>query len=520
MAAKGIVATGHEETAKAMVAILEAGGNAFDAVIAGFFTACIAEPVLASLGGGGFLLAQPKNNKAALYDFFAHTPASKRPVSELDFYPIHANFGPTTQVFHIGMGAIAVPGTVKGMFRIHRELGTLPLTAIIEPAITLGREGVRINKLQSFIFDIIGPIFLNSESARLIYADPDQQNVLLQQGQLLTNPDLADTIESLALEGDGLFYRGAIANRIISHCNDGGGHLTYKDLKSYRVYKRRPLSFHYRGAELLTNPPPSFGGTLIAFALKLLEHTDIGSMGFGTGTYLELLANTMAMANLARREDVFSEGPDAQTAHKLLGKSWLRRYRKLIESRTISTHGTTQISVIDTMGNLASMTVSNGEGCGHIVSGTGTMLNNMLGEEDINPGDFHQWRPAQRLASMMSPTMIRTTDGRTIVTGSGGSNRIRTAILQVILNLVDFTMSAGEAVTAPRIHYEDDQLDMEPGFEASAIETLSQHFPNYKTWDAINLFFGGAHTVMHDGNNNQLSGAGDPRRGGVCMHAH
>jgi gamma-glutamyltranspeptidase/glutathione hydrolase len=183
-----------------------------------------------------------------------------------------------------------------------------------------------------------------------------------------------------------------------------------------------------------------------------------------------------------------------------------------VHGHPLATRGTTQISVIDRWGNAASLTLSNGEGCGHVLPGTGIMLNNMLGEEDLNPEGFNHWVEDVRVSSMMAPTLAEHAR-RLIALGSGGSNRLRTAILQTLSNLVDFDMSAAEAVSAPRIHLERGRISIEPGFAAGAVRALIDHWPDHHLWHEPNLFFGGAHTVVYDGS--RFTGAGDPRRGGI-----
>ena len=176
--------------------------------------------------------------------------------------------------------------------------------------------------------------------------------------------------------------------------------------------------------------------------------------------------------------------------------------------------GTTHFSVIDAQGNVASMTVSNGEGCGSIVPHTGVMLNNMLGEQDLNVGGFHLWTENQRMTSMMAPSLIQTAGGHLVATGSGGSNRIRTALLQVIMNLTEFDMDVTRAVTRPRIHLEGTKLSAEGGFSSTQIDRLMADYPDHELWAERNLFFGGAHTVM--AGEAEFAGVGDPRRRG-CL---
>ncbi len=514
MAVKGTVAAGHELTVQAADEILRAGGNAFDAILAAHFAACAVEPVLASLGGGGFLLAIKHGSRPIVYDFFVHTPQCRRPPDQLDFRPITADFGPAQQEFHIGLGTIATPGSVKAVFEIHRDLCSLPLSELAIPAIQFAREGVKLNRLQAYILSIVHSIYASTPEARKIFCNQAAGNRSLAKGEILYQREFADTLEILTIEGEDLFYRGEIAQTIVQTCLTGGGHLTLSDLEQYEVIRREPLALRYRDSTILTVPPPSSGGILVAFALKLLTELDSKSWAFGSATYLQLLAKVLALTNKAR-SDLLRAGDalsQVDTA-RLLENSFLQRYRAQLSGRGHAPRGTTHISIMDAPGNVASMTVSNGEGCGSIVPDTGIMLNNMLGEEDLNPQGFHQWVEAQRMSSMMAPSIIQLPDGSLIATGSGGSNRIRSALLQVIINLIDFGMSVESAVHSPRIHLEGNKLSIEGGFKVSEIEQLITDYPEHEIWSELNLFFGGAHTVQKGLKG--FTGVGDPRRGGV-----
>lgn len=514
---KGVVAAGHSTTAEAARQVLRDGGNAFDAVLAAVCAACVAEPVLASLGGGGFLLAHTGDNRARVYDFFVHTPRQFAPVDETDFYPILADFGPVQQEFHIGRASMATPGMVKGIFAIHRDLCTLPLSAIVAPAILLAQKGVRLNAFQSHIFEIVRPIYLSSPEAQREYASASRPGDLVRHGEALRLPELADIFDALAREGDALFYEGEIATTLAQECRENGGLINEDDLRCYRVAKRRPLCLRYRDARIETNPPPSCGGVLIAFALELLSALRLPTLRCGSAEHLACLAQVMALSQEARLEQRIDEGLGGDRASNLLDARLLERYRHRLQKRIRSSRGTTQISVADNQGNLASMTVSNGEGSGFIIPQTGIMMNNMLGEADLHPHGFHNWQPDQRIVSMMAPSLVFGDDGRAICTGSGGSNRIRTAILQVLSNLLDFGMSLENAVHHPRIHFEDDLLNIEGGFAQSDLERLKVSYPRQKVWSGTHLFFGGAHTVSRDGATAELAGVGDPRRGGVSV---
>lgn len=514
MGHKGMIAAGHPATVEAGSLVLREGGNAFDAAIAALCAAFVAEPVLASPGGGGFLLVH-RGRQHGVYDFFAHTPRAAKSQPQIDFHPIQADFGSTTQEFHIGLGAAATPGTVRGLFEVHRDLGSVPMRRLVEPALALARDGVIWNEFQSHVFDVIGPIYqARPESARH-YGSPGSPGQLLRAGDRYRAPELADLLESLAMEGDRLFYDGEIARAIVQACDTEGGHLTLADFAHYTVARRSPLQVDYRGHRLVTNPPPSCGGILIAFALALLEAVTLADSARGSARHLRLLAEVMNATNRARVESGLRDlAPDRQES-VLLGGDLLARYRKQVLGRAASLRGTTHISVIDEHGDAASLTVSNGEGCGYLVPGAGFMLNNMLGEEDINPHGFHRWPVDTRMASMMSPSLLLAPGGAVTALGSGGSNRIRTAIIQVISNLVDFRMSVEAAVEAPRIHHEADQLDVEGGYSEAVYRQLAKDFPQHRFWSDRSLFFGGAHCVRSDPGKRAFEAAGDPRRGGA-----
>ncbi len=507
---RGAVAAGHPATVDAAVQALRAGGNAFDAVVAAQWCACVAEPVLTSLGGGGFLLAHRAGGGTGVYDCFAQTPRRKRPPEDIDFHPIHADFGTTVQEFHIGYGAAATPGIVRGLFEVHRELCTLPMPVLLEPAIDLARRGVRINALQAYIFDIVKPIYLATPRAAQHFASRTRPHCLASDGETLRLPELADTLEALGREGDRLFYSGDIAAAIDAACRNGGGLLTRDDLEAYRVVQRSPLSLRYRDAQLLTNPPPSSGGLLIGFALALIGRLAPGGLDLSAPEATGLLADVMQYTNEARLESIERDSFDGQ----LLEPGYLDAYLQHIRGRVRAYRGTTHISVIDAAGNLATMTSSNGEGCGHMIDDTGIMLNNMLGEEDLNPRGFQQWKEDQRLTSMMAPSLLQTGDGTRIALGSGGSNRIRSAILQVVCAIVDAGLPLSEAIRRPRIHYENGILNSEGGFDAAVQAQLQTHGERVRFWPDRNLFFGGVHAVAQGPAG--FACFGDPRRGGVA----
>lgn len=518
---KGAIAAGHTKTAEAGRLMLEAGGNAFDAAVAATLAACVVEPMLTSIGGGGFLLAHPAQGKDSLFDFFTQTPRQNLPRKELDFYPVRVNFGDATQDFHVGLGSIAVPGTLAGVLEVHQQLGRLPRSVVFAPAIALAQTGVRINPFQAYCIKILAPILTLTAEGRAIYQVKGHP---LQIGDLLHLPNLAPVLEHFAEAGADSLYRGELAQQIIRDCRERGGSMTAADLEQYVVMSRSPLRFNYRNHTLLTNPPPSSGGTLIAFALALLNGIHL-SDHFGRPQQIQALVQTMRLTNQARKDGYDERLYDPEIAHTFLNAKHLAPYlNDLIQSLPedngpgCKLGSTTHISVIDDEGNAASVTTSNGEGSGYFIPGTGIMLNNMLGEEDLNPQGFHQWLPNQRLSSMMAPTLVLKNSQPELAIGSGGSNRIRTAILQVLCNVLDFHLPLKEAIQFPRIHWELGTLNWEPGWDETTIQTvLSRALPEEEqstAWSDQNMFFGGVHAVQK-GEDGSFTGAGDPRRCGA-----
>ena len=509
---KGIVAAGSVHTARAALIALEAGGNAFDAAVSAFFAACVAEPVLASPGGGGFLLAW-RGGDPVLYDFFTQTP--RQPTEgKLDFFPVHADFGPTTQEFHLGLGSCATPGAIKGICMVRRDCCRLSLKQLIEPALSLAKEGFAVEDFLPLLLEVVSRIYLASPEAGSVFASKTHPGKILQNGERLTQPEMAGFLEALAVEGEDFFYRGEVARKIVQSCRERGGHLRMEDFEHYQAHKRRPLQVVYRDATIWTNPPPALGGTLIGLALKLLAGSSLPRHEFGSLAHLEILARAMQLTGRLKRERAGQFPGDLDMAASLLDKDLLAAYEAIGADRPVCPSGTTQIGVIDADGNVAALNISNGTGSGIMVPDCGFMLNNMLGEEDLNPAGFHQWKPNTRIASMMSPTMIFNREG-VLATGSGGSNRIRSAILQVILNHIDFAMPVVEAVQSPRIHYENGLLHLERNFPPQVVRQLKERFSKVKVWPGCNMFFGGAHTVLQRADG-EMAGTGDNRRLGVC----
>ncbi|HWP33636.1 MAG TPA: gamma-glutamyltransferase [Solirubrobacterales bacterium] len=495
---RGVVAAGHPLTAEVGADVLREGGNAVDAAVAAVLASFAVESPLTGFGAGGFMMVH-RGAETVLLDFFVAAPGSDGIERGAELVPVPVHFdAETVQTFYVGPASCGVPGTAAGLELALARFGSVPLAELVRAGTRLAREGAPVNAEQAYILEILAPIQERSEPCRELYAPAGRT---LREGEIFRFPELAEALERFGAEGAEPFYRGEVAAALSEHVVANGGTLGGSDLASYEAVERRPIRMAFRGTEVLTNPPPSSGGILVAYCLGLLER-----LGERSGP--EPLVAAMGAANAARgeafAEALYGEGLEAElldprmldgTAGDLLGS-------------------TTHIAVLDADGMCASVTCSNGSGSGVLVPGTGVILNNMLGEEDLNPLGFHAIAPGRRVPSMMAPTVVLRDGEIELGLGSAGSNRIRSAILQTIVRAVEEGMGADEAVRAPRLHFEQGVVQAEPGIDEAALARIEARGIPVLRRPAINLFFGGVQAVARDPSSGALSGGGDPRRGG------
>jgi len=496
------IAAGHDVTADTAEEILKAGGNAIDAAIAAYLASFIAEPFMASGGAGAFALVTLENGHSYVFDFFCQTPRKKRNQKVLDFFPVELDFGDTTEVFHIGHGSVAVPGSIAGIFKLHQRFGTLPMSVLAQPAIQYAKEGVIINRFQADEITLLEEICTQNQRGRNVFMP---EGKLLSEGDLIRMPQLADFLDYLSKEGKDAFYRGEVAKKIIEDQKSYGGHLTVEDFENYDVITRKPLKFPYMGKWILTNPLPSIGGPMMGLIANALPQTRSAGQPSTSKHQDELLDAFQNIANLNNDLDQISSKlllayPNLVPPGKLYPGS---------EKRGSTSH----FSIVDKNANAVSLTTTIGEGCGYFVEGTDIQLNNMLGEAALMPNGFHSWKENIRLSSMMSPTIVQDKE-RTLETvlGSGGASRIPYAIFQVLRNLIDFEMPVKTAVDANRIHYHDKMLHLENN--VNFWKTNNKHDFEINRWSKQSMFFGGVHTIQKL--REKYSAAGDKRRDGVA----
>ncbi len=490
---RGVVAAGHPVTAGAGAEILRAGGNAVDAALAAMFTSFVAEPMLTGLGAGGYMLVAPPGEEPVLLDFFVEAPGRGLAPGALHapLRPVEVDFGDAVQVFNIGVAAAGPYGTPSGACAAAERFARLPLAELVAPAARVARRGVEVNDRQAYLFEILAPITDATPEARALFMPAGRSP---RAGDLHRHPALADALERLAAEGPAPFYTGDVAEAVCAWVAERGGLLTRADLAAYATVAREPVRVRYRGQAVLTNPPPSAGGILLAYALALLDRAPAPPS-------VAAIVGAMEAAQAERTQEFLAGLPDP---------GFLERFG------AGRLGATTHISAVDAGGWACSVTCTNGEGCGEVVPGTGIHLNNMMGEQDLSPFGFHAHPPGRRLPSMMAPTMVLGDGGPRLVLGSAGSNRIRSAILQVVIGVLDHGLGVQAAIDAPRVHLEDGIVYAEPGVDDAGLESEQRTVVRFA---ARNLFFGGAQAVLRDPAGGGLTGGCDPRRGGAVAVA-
>lgn len=481
-AGSGAVAAGSRVTADAAAQILRQGGNAIDAIVAAAFAGAVSEPGLSGLGGGGFCLYRRPGSPPELLDFFVNVPGlGREPGKPIAMDTIEVQFEETTQIFHAGWGSVAVPGAFAGYLELHSTSGRLPLERILQPAIDAAERGVEVEPVTALDLQLVGAALGLTEGGRQLFFRNGKPKVT---GDVLLNPDYGRLLRALAA-GDirgphDPQYVGPVADAMDEH----GGALTAEDMRAYRPLRRAPIHWERMGQRIFTNAPPSFGGAIVARALRDFEAD--------SGDRWSALMVALEQSTAAQREHDLHQ-PNA----------------------TQVSRGTTHISVMDGDGFVAALTISIGTGSGIVVPGWGVLLNNMAGEEDLHPAGLGSLAPGTRMGSMMAPTIVESADGTITAFGTGGSERIRSTTSNMLLRLIDDGAALPAAVDAARVHIAPDGVvHLEPGLGTAERADLDR-MHTVQAWRERDFYFGGVHAVRRhpDG---VTEAVGDGRRGGVA----
>ncbi len=486
------IAAGHQKTLEVAENILLDGGNAVDAAIAAYMAAFVTEPCMASAGGGAFALVGPKGKDVRMYDFFCQTPQTKSRIEHPDYLPITVDFGETQEVYYVGMGSIAVPGSVAGIFALHTQYGSMPMPTLAEQAIKYAKKGVVVDAFQAIDLSLLKEIFKTSKRGEEIFY---QEGRVKREGDTIQISHLADFLYNLSKEGRDFFYKGEIARTVVRDMQQRGGYLSMEDFENYRVNISDPLRFPFGGMEVFTTGYPSLGGALMNIYLAHIHPKDNKILSFDhkvdAGIHCDQLFKHPERISSALK----AVNPTAED----------------ILHGPISPQGTSHISIMDGEGNAIGLTFTIGEGSGYFIPDTDVHLNNMLGEPSLVPNGPHTWRENVRLMSMMCPTLLRSSDVGRVVLGSGGASRIPYMIAQVVEQLAHGN-TLEESISAPRVHVEHQVIQIEPGLSWLEHKSKWKGYDIHR-WDNHSLFFGGVHAVRRK--HAIQEAVGDFRRHGV-----
>lgn len=496
--------------AEAAAEVFRAGGNAADAAVAAAAAVSVTEPLMSSIGGGGFALVRDGSGSAEVVDYYDVMPGKGLPASAFG-----AGGSPQSVILKYGAGvrsivggaAVSVPGSLRGWEMVLQRHGRLRLGEALGPAIRLARDGFRLCRTSGMWLEVAQEVLKLTDETRRQFYKGDR---VYREGEEMTFPELADTLQAVGEVGANLFYEGDLGRKVSSYVLGMGGILTERDLAEYRPVVREPMSVRHGVGEMYTNGPPSAGGPTLAQMLRVVSAYDLASMP--GREYVAVMAGAMKLA-LEDRETQYLDGAENGTvAARLTGEEYAKVQRRRILEGFGSPH-TTHLSCVDAEGLAVSITASMGYGSGLVVPGTGIPLNNSLGEPELNPKGFHALKPGERLVSSMSPTVVSSAKGGIVALGSPGASRIPTAILQTLVNILDFGMGVEEAVLAPRFHAEGDLF----AFEAGSPEVDPRRFGRVLPYEEPNMYFGGVNAVRLT-TEGDLEAAADPRRsGGVAF---
>ena len=508
------IASGSQISANAGAAIADRGGNAVDAALAATLVSMCTDLGVMAPGASGFITVWSPEKKPIVIDAYAEMPgrglASERFGQKME--EVFFDYGGWMSTI-VGYGSVATPGMFAGLELAAQQYGNLPWAVIVEPALTLVRDGFPLTGgAAEYLTYTHKAIFSwHPESYRTIH---HLDGSCLQEGEIVQIPELANSLRIIAEQGSDAFYTGEIGQRIAREVQAHGGLLTAADLQAYRALPRSPICIRWGDWEIATNPAPAIGGACVAAMLLLLEHQTLADWNPAMIEQMAKIQNAVLNYRRHHFEGTSNSSREREVVHLLEWAKAENWQSGLTSPSTIHT------SAVDSDGLACAITASAGYGSGVMISGTGLWLNNSLGEIELHPQGLRGLSPGMRLTSNMAPTIARHRDGTIIAIGSPGASRITTAIVQVLWNFIHLGMSLTEAINHPRLHVEivasTPTISCEPDLTVESLEGFTSH-----KFEHLSMYFGGVQAALVDPTIGLLAAA-DPRRaggvayGGIC----
>ncbi len=485
---KASVSSAHPLASMVGAAIMQRGGNAFDAAIATQLTLAVVYPGAGNIGGGGFLLGRKSDGELIGIDYREAAPEK----AGRDMY-LDKNGNAQMALSQTGHLASGIPGTIAGLFAT-LSYAKLPIKELIQPAIDIAEKGYAISEAEANGLNATRESFVKFSTRPTAFV----KEAKWKAGDTLIQKELAATLKRIQKEGAPGFYTGETARLIVEEMQRGNGIISLDDLKNYTAKLRNPLEFEYRGHQIISFAPPSSGGILIAQMLKMIEKYPMGSYGFQSLKSVQLMIEAERRAYADRAE--FMGDPDFYhvPVKTLMSEAYLSQRMSdynpekpsassAIKAGVIKeSEETTHISIVDAAGNMVSITttLNGGYGSRTVIGGAGFLMNNEMDDFSVKPGAPNMYGalggeanaivPGKRMLSSMTPTLILKNNKPYVVVGTPGGTTIPTSVYQAIVNIIDFAMSADDAVNRPKFHHQwqPDVVTVEKDFDANTRKQL------------------------------------------------
>ncbi|QDW22468.1 gamma-glutamyltransferase [Flavobacterium sp. KBS0721] len=505
VAAKAMVVSARQEASKVGAEIIQKGGNAFDAMVATELALAVAYPYAGNLGGGGFMVYRKANGEVGSLDYREKAPLAATKDMFLDKKG-NVIKGKSTETAL----AIGVPGTIAGVFAVHKKLGSLPMSEILKPVIALAEKGVVVTQKQEKRLQAYHDAIVKINGPTTLLAGNFKENDTIKY------PALANTLKRIAKNGRNEFYKGETAKILVNYLQKKGGIITLKDLEKYEAKWRKPLQFNYKDLKITSMAPPSSGGICLAQIMKMIAPYDLAKMGHNSEESIQVIVEAERRAYADRSQ--FLGDPDFVKIpiNGLLSDSYLKGRMSTFDTKKASLSSeikegkvnfnesteTTHYSIVDAQGNAvaATTTLNDGYGSKYYCDELGFFLNNEMDDFSAKPGSPNMFglvgneansiAPQKRMLSSMTPTIVEKNGKLFMVVGSPGGSTIITSVLQAILNVYEYNLSMQDAVNAPRFHHQwlPDLITFEPNaFDKNTIDKLKAkgYLINEKTTPVI-----------------------------------